>query len=596
VGTKNYIVRFAESASDTEVDRLITLKNGNKNRRFKKAFNGAVVALTPRNARDLCLTNDANLLWVEEDQNITVDPQMVATVRKATAVNAPSWGLDRINQRTGLDGQYSFATDGAGVDVYVVDSGLNASHNEFAGRVKQGFSALNGTSDTTDGNGHGTHVAGIVAGATYGVAPRANIVPVQALDAAGSGTVSSVIAGIDWAIEHHTTTPAVLNLSLGSPKSDSLNAAVDRAFLDGITVVVAAGNSNVDACQSSPANNKPSVLTVGATTRTDARASYSNFGECLDLFAPGSEIVSTWHTSPNATQTLSGTSMAAPHVAGLAARYLSSATSAVPSQVMDALRADATPNVVASAGTLSPNLLAFGDPQLIPIPPAPVTPANPVVPANPGVISAPPGTGTVNSPSLPSQPSRPKALSGATSSLVSWNNSSDGGLPIIGHVINVFRKQRLIGRVVVDADQLHTIAGLQAKSAHTFSVAAMNALGVGPYSQPSNAVIPLRTTRTFSAPQKSTAIDVAPSRPTRVKVRQRRSSVDVRWNVPKNAAVSGYEVLFIQRKKVVAKVVTDSVSGVRIAGLKKGRYDVRVLAVNPAGSSARSKPVRLNFR
>ncbi len=308
------------------------------------------------------------------------------------------------------------------------------------------------------------------------------------------------------------------------------------------------------------------------------------------MFAPGSDIVSAWHTSSSATQTISGTSMAAPHVAGLAARYLSSASSAVPSQVMDALRADATPNAVTSAGTLSPNLLAFGDPDLIPIPPALITPTDPAV------ISAPPGTGTISSPSLPGKPARPKALSGVKSSWLSWKETSTGGLPITGHVVKVFRKGKLVGRVIVDSDQLHTIAGLRAASTHTFSVAAMNALGVGPYSRRSNAAIPLKTTRTYSSPQKSTATDIAPAQPTRLRVRQLKSSVDIRWSVPANAAVSSYEVLFIQNKTVVAKAITDSVGGVRIAGLKKGRYDVRVRAVNPAGSSVRSKAVKLNLR
>lgn len=588
--TRNYIIRFADSTSDTDVDRLIKLKNGNQSRRFKKAFNGAVVSLTPRAARDLCLLNDANLLWVEEDQNVAVDPQMVAELRKATVVGATSWGLDRIDQRTGTDSQYSYVTDGAGVDVYVVDTGINAAHTEFSGRIKEGYSALSGTSVTTDANGHGTHVAGTVAGATYGVAPRASIIPVQVLDATGSGTLSGVIAGIDWAIDHHTTTPAVLNLSLGASKSDSLNTAIDRAFLDGITVVVAAGNSNIDACQVSPASNKASALTVGATGTSDARASYSNFGECLDIFAPGTGITSAWYTSTTAVQTISGTSMAAPHVAGLAARYLSSATAAVPSQVMDALRADATPNVVTSAGTLSPNLLAFGDPELIPVPPALITPLDPEA------ISAPPGTGTSASPSLPGRPDRPTALSGVKSSWVSWTDTKNGGLPITGHVVKVFRKGKLVGRVVVDSDQLHTITRLRAKATHTFAVAAMNALGVGPYSRRSNTAIPLRTVRTYSAPQKSTITDVAPRRPTRLSVRQSGSTVDIRWRVPANAAVSSYEVLFIQNRKIVAKAITDSVGGVRISGLARGRYDVRVRAVNTAGSSARSKAAQLNFR
>lgn len=588
--SKNYIIRFADGTSDTEVDRLVKLKGGNSSRRFKKTFNGVVANLNARSARDLCLLNDADLLWIEEDQNVKIDPQGVATVRSAAVVSTTSWGIDRIDQRSGTNGQYSFATDGAGVDVYIVDTGLNASHTEFANRVKQGYSVFTNDANTADENGHGTHVAGTAAGATLGVAPAASIVPVKVLDASGSGTLSGVIAGIEWAIEHHTATPAVMNMSLGTSKSDSLNTAIDRAFLDGITVVVAAGNSNMNACDVSPASNVASALTVGATTTTDARALYSNFGECLDLFAPGNGITSAWHTSTTATQTISGTSMASPHVAGLAARYLSAAPTAVPMQVMAAIKADATTGVVSSAGTMSPNLLAFGDPTLTPLPPALMTPVDL------GAVQSRPGTGTPQAPSLPGRPTRPKALGGSNSSILQWRETADGGLPLTGHVVQVYRKGKLVGRVVVDADQLHTIAGLRAASTHTFKVAAMNALGVGPFSRVSNNTIPVRTTRSYSATQQSSVTDVKPSTPTRLRVRQSRSSVDVRWTLPTNAAVSSVEVLFIQNNRVVAKAVTETVGGVRVFGLKRGRYDVRVRAVNSAGSSARSQVARLNLR
>ena len=388
-GTRNYIVRFADNASEADVNRLVTLKNGRvlPNRRFSRTFNGAVVELTPRAARDLCLLNDASLQWVEEDQALTVAP-ITASVQQMNTVASNSWGRDRIDQRSGTNNTYSYITDGAGVDIYIVDTGILATHSQFGGRVATGFSTIADAIGTSDCNGHGTHVAGTAAGSTLGVAPAANLIPVRVLDCNGGGTVSGVIAGIEWAIGHHTTTPAVMNLSLGAGKSDSLNAAIDRAFLDGITVVAAAGNSNVDACTLSPASNVNSALTVGATTTTDVRASYSNFGSCLDMFAPGSGITSAWHTSTSATNTISGTSMAAPHVAGLAARYLSAARTAVPSQVMDAIKNDATPNVVTNAGTLSPNRLAYGDPAVIPETPAVIGPSNP------DAATGPPGSGT----------------------------------------------------------------------------------------------------------------------------------------------------------------------------------------------------------
>ena len=590
-GTKNYIVRFADNATEADVNRLVTLKNGRvlPNRRFSRTFNGAVVGLTPRAARDLCLLNDASLQWVEEDQALTVAP-ITASVQQMNTVASNSWGRDRIDQRSGTNNTYSYITDGAGVDIYIVDTGILATHSQFGGRVAAGFSSIADAIGTSDCNGHGTHVAGTAAGSTLGVAPAANLIPVRVLDCNGAGTVSGVIAGIEWAIGHHATTPAVMNLSLGAGKSDSLNAAIDRASLDGITVVAAAGNSNVDACTVSPASNVSSALTVGATTTTDARASYSNFGTCLDVFAPGSGITSAWHTSTSATNTISGTSMAAPHVAGLAARYLSAARTAVPSQVMDAIKNDATPNVVTSAGTLSPNRLAYGDPAVIPETPAVIGPSNP------DAATGPPGSGTTQAPTVPGAPLQPKALSGLTSSWLDWSEASDGGLPITGHVVQIYRKGELVGRVVVDADEYHTIGNLRAASSHTFAVAAMNAVGVGPFSERSNTIIPLRATRAFSAPQGSSNTDAIPARPTRLRALQVRSSVDVTWTAPENAAVANYEVLFIQKNRVVAKAITDSVAGVRIFGLKRGTYAVRVRAVNTAGSSPRSKYSRLVFR
>ena len=586
---KNYIVRFADTATEADVTRLITTKNGKQKGRLKKAFNGAIVEMSPKDATELCLLNDASLRWVEEDRTLQVDPQMVATVRATTAVTATSWGIDRIDQRSGTDGVYSYVTDGTGVDVYIVDTGLNGAHSEFAGRVKLGYSSITGDANTTDCNGHGTHVAGTAVGATFGVAPRAFVVPVQVMDCTGAGSLSSVLTGIDWVIENHASAPAVMNLSIGSDRSESLNAAIDRAFLDGITVVVAAGNDNTDACLKSPASSTSSALTVGATTSADARAYFSNYGECLDVFAPGFAITSAWHTAPGAV-TLSGTSMASPHVAGLAARYLSAAPAAHPIQVMAAVIGDATANVITDAGPLSPNRLAFGDPDVIPLPP----PA--MAPTNPDAIAAPPGSGTPSSPSLPGQPTRPVPLSGVQSSWLSWKETADGGLPITGHVVEVFRQGKLVGRVVVDADELHTIAGLRAQTAHTFRVAAMNALGIGPFSQISKPVIPLKTTRVYKASHTSSVTGVVPNKPTRVRIQRNRTSVDVRWSIPRNATVTGYEVLFIQKKKVVAKAITDAVGGVRISGLKPGRYNVQVVAVNEAGVSKRSKAVSLTFR
>jgi subtilisin family serine protease len=276
-----------------------------------------------------------------------------------TPVVAASWGLDRIDQRAlPLDGNVTRRQTGLGVTTYIIDTGVYAGHSEFIGRVATGFSAVSDGNGTDDCQGHGTHVAGTVAGSTYGVAPQATVVPVRVLDCSGSGSTAGVIAGIDWMIAHHTAgTPAVANLSLGGGYSPAMNAAVARAVADGIVMAVAAGNENADACGVSPAS-EASAMTVGATEANDARAYYSNFGSCVDIFAPGSAIVSAGTSSPTARRSLSGTSMATPHVAGAAALLLEVTPGLTPAAVASALSISATPNVVTDpVGTA--NLLLY---------------------------------------------------------------------------------------------------------------------------------------------------------------------------------------------------------------------------------------------
>jgi len=306
-------------------------------------------------AATAALARIPNVLPVDRDTEITAS---------GTQSPAPSWGLDRIDQRRlplSNSSDYSTIGSGEGVRAYIVDTGVLSSHTEFTGRMAAGYNTVRGKRTTEDCNGHGTHVAGTVAGTTYGVAKKATIVPVRVLNCQGSGTISGVIAGLDWVARDHISGPAVVNMSLGGSASAALDAAVAGVVNDGVTVAVAAGNSNADACLSSP-SRVAQALTVGATTSTDARASYSNFGTCLDLFAPGSSITSAWNTSTTATRTISGTSMASPHVAGVAAVLLSRTPSMTPAEVASALTSSATTSVVTSAGTGSPNRLLYSDP------------------------------------------------------------------------------------------------------------------------------------------------------------------------------------------------------------------------------------------
>jgi subtilisin family serine protease len=342
-----YIVRLSPGTRDvaTQARNLSQPLGGSVLRVYENAIKGFSVNLP--DAAVQALRNNPNVLSVEQDAQIFLN----ATQNNAT------WGLDRIDQvDRPLNSTYEYNATGLGVRAYVIDTGIHASHQDFGGRVAAGFTAINDGRGTSDCNGHGTHVAGTVGGTTWGVAKAVQLVPVRVLDCNGSGSYSGVIAGIDW-VAGQTHRPAVANLSLGGPASSTLDAAVAGAISQGISMV-AAGNDNADACNYSPAR-APDAITVGTTTSSDARASYSNLGSCLDVFAPGSSITSAWYTSNSATATLNGTSMAAPHVAGVVALILQNKPDASPLAVVDHLKKTASVNKLSQTGAGSPNLLLY---------------------------------------------------------------------------------------------------------------------------------------------------------------------------------------------------------------------------------------------
>ncbi len=351
----SYIVVFkaGTSPADQRAARQSAVANGGTVTHEYSAALAGFAARLPDGALN-GLRNNPHVDYIEAD----------ATVQAIDTQTNPPWGLDRIDQRNlPLNLQYNYTPTGAGVNAYIIDTGIRLSHSQFTGRITSGFDAIDGGT-AEDCNGHGTHVAGTVGGTTYGVAKGVSLVAVRVLNCQGSGSTSQVVAGIDWVIgDHDPGERAVANMSLGGGPDPAIDTAVNNAIADGVTMAVAAGNGDFlgrpqNACNFSPAR-VPAAITVGATQSNDARASFTNYGPCVDIFAPGVGILSSWYTGDTATNTISGTSMATPHVAGVAALYLQG-TAGTPQQVRDAIVNSATVGVITGPFTDgSPNRLLY---------------------------------------------------------------------------------------------------------------------------------------------------------------------------------------------------------------------------------------------
>ncbi|MFF8790767.1 S8 family serine peptidase [Streptomyces sp. NPDC015125] len=346
----SYIVMLKKSVRTAESGDLAAKYGGQVKRQYSSAIDGF----------------SASGLRTEEAKQLAADPSVDKVVQNkkfhidGSQANPPSWGLDRIDQAdTKGDKKYTYPdAAGEGVTAYVIDTGIHISHKDFGGRASYGFNAIDKSDKSDkaeDDNGHGTHVAGTIAGTEHGVAKKAKVVAVKVLDGQGSGTTEQVVAGIDWVTKNHKG-PSVANMSLGGGVDEALDTAVKKAIDAGVTFGVAAGNESSDAGQSSPARVKQAI-TVASSTKDDEQSDFSNFGSAVDLYAPGSDITSDWNSGDDATKTISGTSMATPHVVGAAAVYLAGHKDAKPADVEKALTAGATPDKISNPSEGTPNKL-----------------------------------------------------------------------------------------------------------------------------------------------------------------------------------------------------------------------------------------------
>jgi len=453
----SYIIRYANGVDiNLEAAGLVRGKIPVESR-LQGAFPGAVATL---NADALVkIATTTRVLSIEVDSLLTLNE---------TQLNPP-WGLDRVDQSgLPLSGSFQNPLTGEGVKVFVVDSGVRKDHAEFSSRLTSGYTSINDGRLADDCNGHGTHVAGTIAGTTYGIAKKATVIPVRVMNCDGSGLLSGLLAGLDWvATQVQPGDRAVVNLSLGAPKSVALNTAVANLSARGITVVASAGNSAIDACEASPAS-APSAITVAASDRNDTFASFSNFGPCVDVIAPGVGVRSAGIDSPTAFKDLSGTSMAAPHVAGAVAALLSAAYY-TPQQLHEAVTLFSAPDKVAATPSSTSNKLL----QIFASAPA-------IEDSGEGELKL--------SPTVPLAPSLVTAKIWLDAARVNWVAPPNGGAPVLSYTVRIWENGKLVRKVTVSGKSTTArISKLKKGKQYTFTVLAKNSVGLSGDSSASTA-------------------------------------------------------------------------------------------------------------